>query len=169
MTIIDIPGYSSSILTTLGFMPNIINRELNYTKIYNLSKRIFVGVIYANGDYVLNKLGGITRPLDLKIYTKAWDIFYHEVIKARVNQKDNTIKAPQNFIDNPEQLSVNGVLFDLTQEHPEEDPKLNQVCPECHTQSDYQVESITLNLENNKKVLHLKCNKCGHTWDYEEK
>lgn len=168
MTTIDIPGYSSSSLTTLGFIPNIINRELNYTKIYNISKRIFVGVIYANGDYVLNKVGGITRPLDLKIYTKAWDIFYHEVSKARAKQKGDITETPQNLIDNPGQLPVNGVLFDLTQEHPEEDPKLNQVCPECHTQGDYQVESINLDVENNK-VLHLKCNKCGHTWDYKEK
>ena len=123
MTIIDIPGYSSSTLTTLGFTPNIVNRDLHYTKVYHISKRIFVGVIGSNGDYVLNLVGGITRPLDLKIYTKAWDIFYHEVMKARATQPTTPVETDSNLTSSATQPPLNGVTFDVVGDEPEKQPE----------------------------------------------
>ena len=167
MTTIDIPGYSSATLTTLGFTPNITARALNYTKVYTVSKRIFVGVLHENGDYELIKVGGITRPLDLKIYSKAWDIFYHEIIKAKELSKPIPDNLENNLISNPNQLPANGVFIDLTQEHPENDPALNQTCPTCGVQANYNIESIDLTPDNHK-AFHLKCNSCNSDWTYIE-
>ena len=167
MTTIDIPGYSSATLTTLGFTPNITARALNYTKVYTISKRIFIGILHENGDYELTKVGGITRPLDLKIYSKAWDIFYHEIIKSKEVYKPAPEKPENNLISNPNQLPTNGVFIDLTQEHPENDPTLNQTCPSCNTKSNYNIDSITQSPDGHK-VFHLKCNNCHSDWTYIE-
>lgn len=123
MTIIDIPGYSSSTLITLGFTPNIVNRDLHYTKVYHISKRIFIGVIGSNRDYVLNLVGGITRPLDLKIYTKAWDIFYHEIAKARATQTTTPVETDTNLTSSATQPPLNGVTFDVVGDEPEKQPE----------------------------------------------